>query len=137
MSSWLWTPLTQRVSSVYNRNTVDSPSGDPEIEPELANETVETTGGRGATCTTRFDNRLNVQHGCETGSDNRLNEQWLFVQHGCQTGMKTGLTTVLLFVTGCHTGLTTGLTTGWMFVYTLPTYCLFISQWTHAQLSRN
>jgi len=51
MSSWLWTPLTQRVSSMYNRmrNTVDSPSGDPENEPELANETEETTGGRGAT----------------------------------------------------------------------------------------
>jgi len=51
MSSWLWTPLTQRVSRMYKRirNTVDSPSGDPEIEPELANETVETTGGRGTT----------------------------------------------------------------------------------------
>ena len=51
MSSWLWTPLTQRVSSMYNRmrNTVDSPSGDPENEPELANETEETTEGRGAT----------------------------------------------------------------------------------------
>jgi len=37
---------------MYNRmrNTVDSPSGDPENEPELANETEETTGGRGATC---------------------------------------------------------------------------------------
>jgi len=35
---------------MYNRirNTVDSPSGDPEIEPELANETAETTGWRGA-----------------------------------------------------------------------------------------
>jgi len=31
------------------RNTVDSPSGDPENEPELANETEETTEGRGAT----------------------------------------------------------------------------------------
>ena len=51
MSSWLWTPLTQRVSSMYNRmrNTVDSPSSDPENEPELANETEETTEGRGAT----------------------------------------------------------------------------------------
>jgi len=30
---------------MYNRirNTVDSPSGDPENEPELANATVETT----------------------------------------------------------------------------------------------
>ena len=36
---------------MYNRirNTVDSPSGVPEIEPELANGTVETTVGRGAT----------------------------------------------------------------------------------------
>jgi len=51
MSSWLWTPLTQHVSRMYNciRNTVDSPGGDPESEPELANESVETTGGRGAT----------------------------------------------------------------------------------------
>ena len=51
MSSWLWTPLTQRFSRMYKRirNTVDSPSGDPEIEPELANETVETTGGRDTT----------------------------------------------------------------------------------------
>jgi len=48
MSSWLRTPLTQRVSSMYNRY-VDSPSGDPENEPELANETEDTTGGRGAT----------------------------------------------------------------------------------------
>ena len=45
---------------------------------------------------------LFIQHGCQTGFDNRLNEQWLFVQHGCQTGCKTG----------CATGLTTGLTTG-------------------------
>ena len=43
--------LTQRVSQMYNRicNTVDSPSGDPEVEPEVANGTIETTGGRGAT----------------------------------------------------------------------------------------
>jgi len=36
---------------MYNRirNTVDSPGGDPESEPELANGSVETTGGRGAT----------------------------------------------------------------------------------------
>jgi len=44
---------TQRVSRMYRpnriRNTVDSPSGDPEIELELANGTAETTGGRGAT----------------------------------------------------------------------------------------
>jgi len=49
----------------------------------------------------RFDNRLYRVHKhstcCQTGFDNRLNEQWLFVQHGCQTG----------------------LTTGWMFVYTI------------------
>jgi len=51
MSSWLWTPLTQHVSRMYNciRNTVDSLGGDPESEPELANGPVETTGGRDAT----------------------------------------------------------------------------------------
>ena len=51
MSSWLLNPLTQRVGRMYNRirNTVDSPSGDPENEPELANGTVETTGRRSAT----------------------------------------------------------------------------------------
>jgi len=51
MDSWLWTPLSQHVSRIYNciRNNVDSPGGNPEIETELANATVETTGWRGAT----------------------------------------------------------------------------------------
>jgi len=31
-----------------------------------------------------------VQHGCQTGFDNRLSEQWLFFQHGCQTCLTTG-----------------------------------------------
>jgi len=49
-------PVTQRVSGMYNRirNTVHLPSGDPEIEPELANATVETTGWRGATSVWEF-----------------------------------------------------------------------------------
>jgi len=29
--------------------------------------------------------------GCTTRFDNRLNEQWLFVQHGCQTGFNNRL----------------------------------------------
>ena len=49
MSSWLWTPLSQHVSRIYNRNIVDSLGVDPDIEPELANSTVETTGRRRAT----------------------------------------------------------------------------------------
>jgi len=65
MSSWLWTPLTQRVSTMYNRirNTVDSPSGDPEKEPELANETVETTGWRGATSNGRKREVIDSERG--------------------------------------------------------------------------
>jgi len=43
-----------------------------------------------------------VQPGLTTGStnrfDNRLNEQRLFVQHGCQTGCQTHLTTSWMFV---------------------------------------
>jgi len=51
MDAWLWTPLTQHASRVFNRirNIVDSHGGNPESEPELATATVETTGGRGAT----------------------------------------------------------------------------------------
>ena len=51
MDTWLWTPLSQHVSRVFNRirNIVDSPGGNPENEPELAAATVETTGGRDAT----------------------------------------------------------------------------------------
>jgi len=51
MDTWLWTPLTQHVSRVFDRirNIVDSPGGNPESEPELATATVETTGRRGAT----------------------------------------------------------------------------------------
>ena len=51
MSSWLWTPLTQHVSKIFSRtrNTVDSPGGNPENEPELAAASLETTERRGAT----------------------------------------------------------------------------------------
>ena len=51
MDAWLWTPLTEHASRVFNRirNIVDSPGGNPESEPELATATVETTEGRGAT----------------------------------------------------------------------------------------
>jgi len=51
MDAWLWTPLTQHASRVFNRirYIVDSPGVNPESEPELATATVETTGGRGAT----------------------------------------------------------------------------------------
>jgi len=50
MDTWLWTPLTHHVSRDFNRirNIVDSAGGNPENEPELATDTIETTGRWGA-----------------------------------------------------------------------------------------
>ena len=88
---------------MYNRirNTVDSPSGDPEIEPELANETVETTGGRDATGSRfRFipfklnDRRIRTRASVSPDVDETMLGADCMGEHGCLWDFKNRTITI-------------------------------------------